>query len=203
MKPPAQRVDAPPAAQRASLAGPARRASLAAASLAIAGALFHGSVASALVTRGDDALRAGDVGSAVRYYARSVRLDSRSVAAYDRLAFYLLMRRQPGDAARAYALTGSALRIAPDDAALLVDRGFAAQRLARWRDAELCFARAARRSGDPRYAHLAARMAQRRGDRAAMRNHLLAALALDGRYSPARVLLRRLGALRAARRPQR
>ena len=172
--------------------GPARRVALALCGVACAAVLFHASVASALVTRGDDVLRAGDADAALRYYARAARIDARSAVAADRLAFTLLMRRRGGDAARAFAAADGALRVLPGEPALLVDRAFAAQRLGRWRSAERDFATAAVHLHDPRYAHLAARIAERAGDRGRARAHLRDALVLDPAYAPARVLLARL-----------
>jgi tetratricopeptide (TPR) repeat protein len=183
-------------------AGLVRRLTVASISLLLAVVLFHGNVASALVTRGDAVLRAGDVEGAVRYYARAARLDAGSRVAADRLAFFLLMRRRPGDAARAYAIADAVLRARPagfgrDDAAgisaLLADRALAALRLSHVRAAERDFAAAAATAGDPRYAFLAAHAAARRGDRAAAREHLRAALRFDASYAPARALIARLG----------
>ncbi len=171
-----------------------RRVALAALSLTCAAALFRGQVASALVTRGDDVLRAGDASGALRYYARAIRIDPRSAVAPDRLAFSLILRRGRGDAARAYDVAAQALRVVPDDPALRADRAFAAQRLARWRYAERDFAR--RR--EPR-----ARSALRAPRRAAGASHARPraprgcisrdALRLDPRYAPARALLREVG----------
>lgn len=172
----------------------ARRIALAFVSLTCAAFLFRGNVAAALVTRGDDLLRAGDVDGAVKRYARAERFDAASAVAADRLAFFLLVRRGRGDAMRAYTVADRALRIVPEDPALLVDRAFAAQRLARWRASERDFLRAARIGRDPRYAHLAARSAAHRGDRRAAREDLRTALAIDGAYAPAKALLRRSGA---------
>ncbi|HEY0393370.1 MAG TPA: hypothetical protein VGD01_02630 [Candidatus Elarobacter sp.] len=173
--------------------GPARRFALALTAVAVAAALFHANVASALVTRGDDVLRTGDTDGAFRYYARALRIDARSGVAADRLAFALLMRRRAGDAALAFAAADAALRTAPGDAALLADRGFAQQRLARWRGAERDFAAAAAAAHDARYAHLAAKMAERAHDRANERAHLRTALALDSAFAPSRALQARLG----------
>jgi Flp pilus assembly protein TadD len=172
---------------------PIRRVALAAVALAVSALLFHGTIASALVTRGDDLLRAGSTGSAIDAYARAVTWDPYSPVGPDRLAFALVLRRAPGDAKRAYVVADRALRTIPDDTTLHVDRGFAASRLTRWGDAERDFAWAARRAHDPRYAHLAARMAEREHETLREREDLHVALALDGRYAPARALLRRLG----------
>jgi tetratricopeptide (TPR) repeat protein len=172
---------------------PLRRFAVAAVSLVCAAVMFRGDVASALVTRGDDVLRAGDVDGAVRAYTRATRLDGASAVAADRLAFFLLVRRSAGDAARAYAVADAALAAVPNEPALLADRAFAAQRLGRWRVAERDFSAAARVARDPRYAHFASRMALRVHDRPAAREHLRTALALDAGYAPARALLARLG----------
>jgi tetratricopeptide (TPR) repeat protein len=177
----------------ASAISPLRRVAVAGFSLICAAMLFRGDVASALVTRGDDVLRAGDVDGAVRAYTRAARLDRASAVAADRLAFFLLVRRNAGDAARAHAVADAALGAVPNEPGLLADRAYAAQRLGLWRNAERDFAAAARYAHDPRYAHLAARMALRLHDRTASRDHLHAALALDAAYAPARALLARLG----------
>jgi tetratricopeptide (TPR) repeat protein len=171
-----------------------RRFGIAALALVTAALLFRSQLAAALVTRGDDLLRTGDVDGAVSRYLRAVALDPHATLAVDRVAFFLLVRRRPGDARHALTIAAAGLRAQPNDPQLLADRGFAAQRLARWREAEGSFAAAARVAHDPRYAHLAARMAQRAHLTHVARRDLLLALALDPRYAPARA------ALRAARR---
>ena len=175
-----------------TLPAPLRRFVVASFAVACAAVLFRPNLASALVTRGDDVLRAGDVDGAVRYYGRAALLDASSAVAADRLAFFLLVRRHSGDAARAQAIADAALRLIPADPGLLADRAFAARRLGRRAAAERDFAAAAHAARDPRYAHLAARIALERGDRAGARAYLRSALTLDARYAPARVLLAEL-----------
>ena len=166
-----------------------RRALIVLVSLSCAAILFRAQIASALVTRGDDRLRTADVDGAIRSYSRAVVVDRRSSIAADRLAFTLLLRRHDGDAARAYAVARAALQSNAGDSALLVDRAFAAQRLGNWRAAERDFEAAAETAHDPRYAHLAARIALRRRDRSAARSDLRVALRVDSRYAPARAML--------------
>jgi tetratricopeptide (TPR) repeat protein len=153
--------------------------------------LFHGQIADALVTRGDDAFRAGDLAAAIRSYERALRLDRRSTIAADRFAFFLALQHDPLDARRAIAVASQALRAEPT-ASIFADRGFAEMQLGRWRDAERDFASAGTLGHDARYDHLAARMALRRGDRIAARNDAAKALAVDPTFEPARALLRRL-----------
>ncbi|BDE06390.1 hypothetical protein WPS_16660 [Vulcanimicrobium alpinum] len=140
---------------------PERRAAVALVALVSAAFLFHAQVASALVTRGDDRLRTGDIDGAVGAYDRAMRLDPVSRTAADRLAFSLLMRHGDSDAARSYAIASAALQHAPRDANLLVDRALAAQRLRRWKSAARDFALAAAVAHDSRFARLAERLANR------------------------------------------
>ena len=146
---------------------PPRRVVVAAVSLCCCALLFRGNVATALVSRGDALLTSGDLSGAVRIYGRALRIAGNDADAADRLAFAFLLRRGPGDALRSYAAASTGLEAAPQDGRLWVDRGFASQRLSRWRDAEAAFLNAAAMTRDARYARLAARMASRAGDRPA------------------------------------
>jgi tetratricopeptide (TPR) repeat protein len=169
-----------------------RRCAIAAISLSLAAVMFHGQIASALITRGDDAIRNGDTAGAVRYYRRALAVDGSSTRAADRLAFYLTMRRAAGDAEAAIGVATAALERTPHDPALLADRGLAEQRLHRWAAAETDLGNAGQAGQDPRYDHLAGRVALRRGDLAGARRYFRIALALDPAFGPARVALQGL-----------
>ena len=166
-----------------------RRFAIALVSLVLAAGLFHGQVAAALVTRGDDALRSGDRTAAVRYYRRALSIDAHSTNAADRLAFYLDLRNAHGDAQMAIEIATTALAARPTDAALLADRGLAEQHLQRWAAAQRDFVRAAEAGHDPRYDHLAARIALVRGHRSEARHYFALALARDANFDPARAAL--------------
>ncbi len=169
-----------------------RRLLLATIALAAAFVLFHGQLAEAVVTRGDDALRNGDVDAALRLYDRAERLDPHSAVAADRLAFHLALRHDRGDARRAIAVATCALTMGTLAPALFADRAFAELQLRRWRDAEHDFARAGALAHDARYEHFAGRMALRAADRGAARRYALLALVDDPHFTPARSLLRTL-----------
>ena len=136
-----------------------RRFACAALALGTAALLFRGQLAAAVITRGDDALRNGDVATALRNYRKALVLDPASAVAADRLAFELALRHRRADAQAAVELAGRGLRQHPDDPALLADRGFAELELGRWREAGFDLRRAGALTQDPRYAHAAARIA--------------------------------------------
>ena len=171
---------------------PARRAACAAAALTIALVLFRGQLADAVVTRGDDAFRSGDVPTALRMYDRALRIDPHSRVAADRLAFYLALRHDRTDAGAAVAVATRALRSETHDSALFADRAFADLELQRWTDAEHDFAQAGALAHDARYDHFASRMALRAGDRTSARIYALRSLRDDAAFTPARALLRSL-----------
>jgi tetratricopeptide (TPR) repeat protein len=169
-----------------------RRLGLATVALLVAFVLFHGQLSTAVVTRADDALRAGDVDAAIRLYERAAQLDPASIVAADRLAFHLALRHDPAGARRAIGVATRTLAAAHADPALFADRAFAELYLRRWRDAERDFARAGALAHDARFDHFAGRMALRSADRGAARRYALLALADDPGFAPARVLLRAL-----------
>jgi len=169
-----------------------RRLLLACASLTMAFALFHGQLAAAIVTRGDDALRNGDLEGALRLYDRATQLDPTSSVAADRLAFHLALQHERSAARQAITVASRALRAGGPDPGLFVDRAFAELRLRMWRPAEHDFARAGELAHDARYEHFAGRMALQSADRDAARRYELLALADAPGFAPARALLRTL-----------
>ncbi len=169
-----------------------RRIAIAAIALMVAGGLFRGQLATAVITRGDDALRSGDRTAAVRYYSRALLLDPHSSRAADRLAFYLDMRHRPGDAQASIDVATTALAQVPDDASLLADRGLAEGHLGCWRAAERDFGAAGASGRDARYDHLAGRVALRLGDVDGARRFFKTALLHDPAFRPARAALAKL-----------
>jgi tetratricopeptide (TPR) repeat protein len=169
-----------------------RRLLIAGVGLTLALALFHGQLASAVVTRADDALRGGDIDAAMRLYDRAALIDPFSSTPADRLAFNLALRHDRSDAARAIAIASRAIARGVTDPALFVDRAFARVQFGAWRDAEHDFARAGALARDARYEQFAGRMALHAGDRGAAVRYARTALAYDAGFTPARALLRAL-----------
>jgi tetratricopeptide (TPR) repeat protein len=169
-----------------------RRVIVATVALLVAFALFRAQLASAVVTRGDDALRAGDIDAAIRLYDRAAQLDPHSAVAADRLAFNLALHHGTVDARRSQSVATHALESLPGDAALFADRAFADMQLREWTSAERDFAAAGDLGRDPRYEHFAARMALHLGNHTIAAARARRALAFDPAFTPARALLRAL-----------
>jgi len=169
-----------------------RRLLVAGCALAAAFVVFHAQLAGAVVTRADDALRAGDVDAAIRFYERAAQLDPHSAVAADRLAFHLALRHDRANALAAVTVATRALAADAAVPALYADRAFAELQLRAWRDAERDFDRAGTLAHDARYEHFAARMALRAGNADAARRYARLALADDPHFAPARALLRAL-----------
>ena len=167
-----------------------RRVGLVVLSLAIAGMLFRGSIASALIARGDDALRAGDGRRAFTYYERATIFDAASGVAADRWAFHLASTHDIVDARQAVVVADAALRIRSHDGALYADRALAEQELRQWTFAERDFSLAARFLHDARYEQLSGKAALLLGKPAIARWHFTQALRDDPSFAPARRALR-------------
>jgi Flp pilus assembly protein TadD len=137
---------------------PARRVFCALLALTAAALLFRGPLAAAVVTRGDEALRAGYAPAALRAYRKALALDPASAVAADRLAFQLALAHRPAAAGEAIAVATAALRGHPADEGLLVDRGFAELQLHDDAAARADFALAGTIAHDARYTALAQRL---------------------------------------------
>jgi tetratricopeptide (TPR) repeat protein len=170
-----------------------RRLAIALTSLALSALFFHGQVATALVTRGDEFLQRGRIERASLYYSRALILDTGSSIAADRSAFAGILLRSPQalDAAEQAASLGLATH--PDDADLLADRGLCYQLERRYAEAAHDFGRAAHLRGDARLYHFAGWDALRAGNPRAARTFWRAALAADASFTPARLALSRAG----------
>ena len=103
-----------------------RRLALVAVALAVSGFLFRGYVSAGLVNRGDDLLRAGDPGRAVKFYQRAMFFDPAWEAPVDRLAFAASMSGNAG-----------ALRYGIQVASQYLERNPASEKV-RW-DRAMCY----------------------------------------------------------------
>jgi tetratricopeptide (TPR) repeat protein len=124
-----------------------RRLLLVAIALACTIPLVRGALASALVTRGDALLFAGD-GRAQQKYRLALTLDPSDDEAADRYVFAAFLSHDRRRILAAVAIADAALRAHPADAALLADRGLCLHVLRRYAPAARDFARAGSISGD-------------------------------------------------------
>jgi tetratricopeptide (TPR) repeat protein len=168
-----------------------RRYALACVAVALGALLFHGHIADALITRGDDRLLAGDTRGAERFYQRALVIDRGSIVAADRLAFALVMQHTKKDERSAIAIATAALSLHESDV-LLADRALAEQLLRRWADAARDFARAGAIAKDARYESFAGRLSLKAGNADAARKHFVLALRDDPGFAPARAALERM-----------
>jgi len=172
---------------------PGRRFVVAAVALGLAASLFHGQLASGLVTRGDDFLQTGRPLRALVYYRRALAFDAHSTIAAERFAFTSLMMKRRPELREAVAVASAALETAPDDAALLSDRALCLNALGDYRAALRDFWSFAERSGDVRYYEFAAQAARRAGERARAVELFERVLKIEPRFVAARRALARLG----------
>jgi len=99
-----------------------RRLLIALLAVAVSAFAFRGYVSAGLVNRGDDLLRAGESGHAVRYYERAMFFDPQWETPVDRLGFAASMSGN-ADALRAgVAITSRYLAINPDSELVRWDR---------------------------------------------------------------------------------
>ena len=161
-------------------------------SLAISAVLFRPFVADALVSRGDEFLRAGDLRAARVYYARAVRVDPDSEAAAERFTF---VGFRIGGAERLRALLAFADAYVgrhPSSWSVRLDRAFALLAAGMDQPAAREFLRLGDERADFRYFGLAAHAALRAGRPQLARYAFARALALNRRYATASRVLRTL-----------
>jgi tetratricopeptide (TPR) repeat protein len=136
-----------------------RRFALVGVALALAAFVARGSLALALVARGDDVLASGNAVAAARYYDRALLVDPRSTEALDRYAFVALMSHDRRREDRAITVLNARLAASPN-AALLFDVAALNLHRRNFRVAHAEFARLASQTGSA-FFRTAARVAAR------------------------------------------
>jgi tetratricopeptide (TPR) repeat protein len=166
---------------RASL----RRGALVTAALLLSTPLLRSSLSSAMVTRGDGLLYAGD-GRAVAMYRRALFIDPRNDVAADRYAFAALLAHDPLQIEDGIRVATESLSARPHNTVLRMDRALCLQRIGRFREAEVDFERVGLENHDVQALAFAAADARklRRFDRA--RTLLAFGERIDPNYLPIR-----------------
>lgn len=167
-----------------------RKLLVVAVALMLAVPLLRPALSSALVTRGDALLYAGDARARAKY-ALALRVDAANVVAADRYIFSAFLSRKPDELEDAVRIAGPVLRAHPREATVRLDRALCLQLLKRYALAARDFELAGRERGDVQALALAAADAKRSGDALKARRLLRAAAALDPGYVPVKVALER------------
>jgi tetratricopeptide (TPR) repeat protein len=136
-----------------------RRWIVATISLSIALLLFHGYVARALWTRGDEFLRRGNPAAAEPYYRRAIAIDANCEEAVDRLLFAALELRKEPDLHLAIVAGDRYLNRHPDAADVRLDRAMVLLAAHRSHAAVTDFRWLAVHAHDARFEKLASRAA--------------------------------------------
>ncbi len=133
-----------------------RRFAIALVALLLSALCFRGSLAVALVTRGDGLLQRGRPDLARTYYARALFADPGDLTAADRYAFAGFELRTPEAIASSLRIASKTLAQHPDDIPLLEDRALLEEIGKQHRAAHADFQRIAALTHDPRWRHFAA-----------------------------------------------
>ncbi len=171
----------------------ARRLLLISLALACATLLLRPQLSLALVTRGDDLGYAGKPERALVMYQRALALDSTNVVAADRAVFELMMSHDSSKLGDAIAIATQALRRAPHDGTIEMDRALCYQVLHEYDSALVDFSDVGSRRHDVRALTFAGIDAMRLHRRAQARHLLRLAVAFDRTFAPARRALLHIG----------
>jgi tetratricopeptide (TPR) repeat protein len=166
-----------------------RRIGVAIVTLGLASVLFRGQVAEALVVRGDDFMSRSALTEAMTRYERARAIDPDNSSAIERVVFAGMEMRTPASLRDATAAANVYLAEHPNDGAILADRALCYLIERRYALALLDFEHAAKVQRDARYYVFAGWAANRMQQRARARRLWKTALAIDGRYVPARMAL--------------
>jgi tetratricopeptide (TPR) repeat protein len=172
-------------------AGVLRRLLLATTGIAVAAVALRGSVADALVVRGDEFLYKGSQARALRYYGRALWMDPLDGTAVDRVAFVATMSGNADDLRNAIRMASEYLVLVPQDDRVRMDRAMAYRRVGEKARALSDFAIVGRRDKDARALTFAGFAAADLGELQCARAFWMAALSLAPEFPAPRHALER------------
>ena len=162
-----------------------RRVAVALFALLSGALLFRPQLAGALVDRGDQYFYRGNLVQAQHRYRRALFVDPESEVAADRYVFSGMQLGSADTLQDAARVADHYLKIHPQDAALLADRGLCYLRLRRYEFAEADFTASAKLLHSAQYYVFAGWAARRERDNLRARSLWRAALAVQPGYAPA------------------